>query len=60
MIEEIEYALDTLGLDGVMISSNIGGHYFGDPFLEPVLAELDRRVRGRRRFGIGPRSPRGR
>ncbi|MET7457971.1 amidohydrolase family protein [Streptomyces sp. NPDC005574] len=43
MLAEIEYALDTLGLDGVMLSSNTRGHYLGAPFLEPVLAELNRR-----------------
>jgi predicted TIM-barrel fold metal-dependent hydrolase len=27
----------------VVLTSNAGGHYFGDPFLEPVLTELERR-----------------
>ncbi|ART67313.1 hypothetical protein BTO20_00685 [Mycobacterium dioxanotrophicus] len=26
-----------------MLTSNVGGHYFGQPYLEPVLAELARR-----------------
>lgn len=43
MLAEIAYALDELGLDGVMLNSNSLGHYFGDPWYEPVLAELDRR-----------------
>jgi aminocarboxymuconate-semialdehyde decarboxylase len=43
MLAEIAYALDELGLDGVMLTSNSLGHYFGDPWYEPVLAELDRR-----------------
>jgi predicted TIM-barrel fold metal-dependent hydrolase len=42
-LAEIEYALDTLGLDGVLLTSNAQGHYFGDPFHEPILAELARR-----------------
>ncbi|MGC2652176.1 MAG: amidohydrolase family protein [Mycobacterium sp.] len=40
---EIEYALDVLGLDGVLLSSNAAGHYFGGDFYEPILAELTRR-----------------
>jgi predicted TIM-barrel fold metal-dependent hydrolase len=42
-LAEIGHALDTLSLDGVMLSSNAQGQYFGDPFFEPVLAELARR-----------------
>jgi predicted TIM-barrel fold metal-dependent hydrolase len=42
-LTELAYALDELGLDGVVLTSNVAGHYFGDPFLEPVLAELERR-----------------
>jgi predicted TIM-barrel fold metal-dependent hydrolase len=42
-LAEIAYALDELRLDGVVLTSNVAGHYFGDPFLEPVLAELERR-----------------
>jgi 6-methylsalicylate decarboxylase len=42
-LAELAYALDELGLDGVVLTSNVGGHYFGDPFLEPLLAELERR-----------------
>jgi predicted TIM-barrel fold metal-dependent hydrolase len=40
---ELAYALDELRLDGVVLTSNVQGHYFGDPFFEPVLAELERR-----------------
>lgn len=43
MLAEIAYGLDVLGLDGVLLNSNSVGHYFGQPFYEPVLAELDRR-----------------
>jgi len=42
-LTELSYALDELGLDGVVLTSNVGGHYFGDPALEPVLMELARR-----------------
>src|SRR3979409_2315383 len=42
-LAELAYALDELGLDGVVLTSNVAGHYFGDPFLEPVLAELEQR-----------------
>jgi predicted TIM-barrel fold metal-dependent hydrolase len=42
-LTELAYALDELRLDGVVLTSNVAGHYFGDPFLEPVLAELQRR-----------------
>jgi 6-methylsalicylate decarboxylase len=40
---EIGYALDVLGLDGVVLFSNVGGAYPGDPRFAPVLEELDRR-----------------
>jgi 6-methylsalicylate decarboxylase len=42
-LAELAYALDDLHLDGVVLTSNVAGHYFGDPLLEPVLAELERR-----------------
>jgi predicted TIM-barrel fold metal-dependent hydrolase len=42
-LDEIAYGLDELGLDGVALHSNVGGVYLGDPTLEPVFAELDRR-----------------
>lgn len=42
-LTEIEYALDVLELDGVLLSSNAAGHYFGGDFYEPILAELARR-----------------
>ena len=40
---EIEYALDTLRLDGVTLLSNVRGRYLGDPYFDPLLAELNRR-----------------
>jgi predicted TIM-barrel fold metal-dependent hydrolase len=42
-LAELGYALDELGLDGVVLTSNVLGRYFGDPSLEPVLTELARR-----------------
>jgi predicted TIM-barrel fold metal-dependent hydrolase len=42
-LAELTHALDELHLDGVVLTSNMAGHYFGDPFLEPVLAELEQR-----------------
>lgn len=40
---EMEYALDDLGHEGVVLLSDIDGHYLGDPAYEEVFAELDRR-----------------
>lgn len=40
---EIGYALDTLGADGVVLLSNYGDRFLGDPFFEALWAELDRR-----------------
>jgi predicted TIM-barrel fold metal-dependent hydrolase len=42
-LAELEYALDALHADGVLLLSNHAGVYLGDPRLEPVFAELDRR-----------------
>jgi predicted TIM-barrel fold metal-dependent hydrolase len=43
-LHELEYALDTLGADGVVLLSNYAGHYLGDPAFGPLWAELDRRA----------------
>ena len=40
---EIAYALDTLGMDGVGLLSNYHGLYWGDPKIDAIFAELDRR-----------------
>ena len=42
-LEELSYALDTLGLDGVVLFTNSNGVYLGDPALEPLFEELERR-----------------
>jgi aminocarboxymuconate-semialdehyde decarboxylase len=42
-LTELEYALDTLHLDGVMLLSNIRGCYLGDANFDPLFAELNRR-----------------
>jgi aminocarboxymuconate-semialdehyde decarboxylase len=43
-LEELRYALDVLTLDGVLLFSNVQGMYLGDPLLEPVFTELERRA----------------
>lgn len=42
-VDEVIYALDRLGADGVIFESNFKGLYLGDAKLEPVYAELDKR-----------------
>jgi 6-methylsalicylate decarboxylase len=42
-VEELRYALDELGADGVAFLTNHAGMYQGDTRLDPVYAELDRR-----------------
>ncbi|MFE0787213.1 amidohydrolase family protein [Streptomyces mutabilis] len=42
-LAEITYAYDTLNADGVVLETNTHGTYLGNPDLEPVWAELDRR-----------------
>lgn len=42
-LAEIEYALDTLRLDGVVMLASIGERYLGDPAFEAVFDELNRR-----------------
>ncbi|MFT3805643.1 amidohydrolase family protein [Arenimonas sp.] len=42
-LREIEYAFDTLKLDGVIMYSSFGDQYPGDPAFEEVFQELDRR-----------------
>jgi 6-methylsalicylate decarboxylase len=40
---ELEYALDTLRADGVILLGNCGEKYLGDASFEPLWPELDRR-----------------
>ncbi|WP_416966715.1 amidohydrolase family protein [Streptomyces sp. 4F14] len=42
-LDEIAYAYDDLAVDGVILQTNTHGIYLGNPRLEPVFAELDRR-----------------
>lgn len=42
-LEEVSHALDHLHADGVVVFSNYGERYLGDPLFEPLWAELDRR-----------------
>lgn len=42
-LAEIDRSLDELGLDGVVMLTNIAGTYMGDSSFDPVLAELHRR-----------------
>jgi predicted TIM-barrel fold metal-dependent hydrolase len=41
--DELAYALDTLGLDGISLLSSVDGHYMGDPAYDQLFDELDRR-----------------
>ncbi len=40
---EIAHALDALGADGVVLFSNYGDLYLGDPFFEPLWTQLNNR-----------------
>lgn len=42
-LAELAYALDTLRLDGVVLLTNYGGVYLGDPAFDPLFEELNRR-----------------
>ena len=42
-IEEAIYAFDVLGANGIKLATNSRGQYLGDPALEPLFAELDKR-----------------
>ncbi len=53
-IAEIRHCYDRLDVDGVAMLTNVGGQYLGDPALEPIFDELDRR---RARVFIHPTSP---
>ena len=42
-IREAVYALDTLKADGIKLATNMGGQYLGDPALDPLFSELNKR-----------------
>jgi predicted TIM-barrel fold metal-dependent hydrolase len=42
-VEELEYALDRLHLDGIILLSNYDGYYLGDRRFDALHAELNRR-----------------
>ncbi len=42
-IHELEYALDKLKLDGVVMLTNFNGKYIGDPEFDDLFLELNRR-----------------
>ncbi|HEY7633054.1 MAG TPA: amidohydrolase family protein [Thermoleophilaceae bacterium] len=42
-LAELAHALDTMGLEGVLLLSQVAGTYLGDPAWEPLYAELDAR-----------------
>ena len=42
-LTEIAYVFDTLGVDGVILETNVDGHYLGTDLFAPVFAELNRR-----------------
>lgn len=42
-LAEVAHAFDVLGADGVTVESNHQGVYLGDPRLEPLWEDLDRR-----------------
>jgi 6-methylsalicylate decarboxylase len=43
-LEQLEYALDVLELDGVSLMTNAGGSYLGDGRFDPIFTELQRRA----------------
>lgn len=42
-VDEVEYSLDVLELDGVVLVASTGGVYLGAPEHDPLFAALDRR-----------------
>jgi predicted TIM-barrel fold metal-dependent hydrolase len=42
-LTEVAHAYDELGCDGIVLLANNDGTYLGDPGLDPLMSELDRR-----------------
>lgn len=42
-LKEVEYALDTLKMDGIGVLSSYQGKYLGNPYFAPLMEELNRR-----------------
>lgn len=42
-LHELEYSIDTLGVDGVGLMTSYDSRWIGDPSFSPLLEELDRR-----------------
>ena len=42
-LKEVEYAMDTLKMDGIGILSSYQGKYLGNPYFAPLMQELNRR-----------------
>jgi len=42
-LRELEYAIDKLKLDGIVLLTNIGGHYLGDPKFDELFSKLNQR-----------------
>jgi predicted TIM-barrel fold metal-dependent hydrolase len=42
-LAELEYATDTLGLDGAVVLASVGELYLGDPAFDALFAEFNRR-----------------
>jgi len=42
-LREIDYAYDVLKADGINLMTNIGDKWLGDPYYDPIFAELNRR-----------------
>ncbi|HEY4345585.1 MAG TPA: amidohydrolase family protein [Parvibaculum sp.] len=42
-LAEIAFAFDRLGVEGVILETNINGEYLGSPRFAPIFAELNRR-----------------
>lgn len=53
-LQEVAYSFDVLNADGVAVKTNMHGVYMGDPILDPVFEELNRR---RATVFIHPTSP---